>query len=105
MMLEILAIGRAMGFDESALPSEVVDNAIESTAEIHKSLDSTHHPSMLHDVEYGRPMEVEVVLGELVRKAREHQVDAPVSQYHNRLQETLKTKIHSDWSWYTRYYL
>ena len=89
MMLELLAVGRAMGFDERALPSEEVDNAINSTAKIHKSPDSTHRPSMLHDLEYGRPMEVEVVLGEIVRKAREYKVDAPVRQFHNHLREIL----------------
>ena len=82
MMLEILAVGRAMGFDESALPSEVVESAIESTAQIHKS-NITHRPSMLHDLEHSRPMEVEVVVGDLVRNAREHKVDAPVRRFYN----------------------
>lgn len=81
MMLEILAIGRAMGFDESALPAAEVDDTIRATAEIHKSPNSTHRPSMLLDLDYGHPMEVEVVLGELIRKAREHQVDTPVRPF------------------------
>jgi 2-dehydropantoate 2-reductase len=83
MMLEILAIGRAMGFDEKALPSDVVDDTLKSTEEIHKGTDITHRPSMLHDLEYGRPMEVEAILGELARNAREYQVNAPVCQFHH----------------------
>lgn len=77
-MLEILAVGRAMGFDEEALPQSVVDITIENTARIHRSPDSTHRPSMLLDLEQGRPLEVEVVIGELVRTAKELHVDVPV---------------------------
>ncbi|KAF8585673.1 6-phosphogluconate dehydrogenase C-terminal domain-like protein [Ramaria rubella] len=77
MMLEVLAVGRAMGFDENALPSDVVENTIESTAKIHKSPDSVHRPSMLMDVEHDRPTELEVILGELIKKAKELHVDAP----------------------------
>jgi 2-dehydropantoate 2-reductase len=78
VMLEILAVGRAMGFDEEALPFSVVDTTIENTAKLHKAPDSTHRPSMLLDLELGRPLEVEVVVGELVRKAKELRVDVPV---------------------------
>jgi 2-dehydropantoate 2-reductase len=79
-MLEILAIGRAIGFDEEALSSNVVDIAIGSTAKLYESPEMTHKPSMLLDIELGHPLEVEVIVGELVRKAQELHVDVPVCQ-------------------------
>jgi len=39
---------------------------------------SAHYPSMLEDVESRRPTEAELINGALVRKAREHGVDAPL---------------------------
>lgn len=79
MMEEILAVGRAMGFSEEALPSSIIDDTITVTARLHKAPDSIHKASILLDLESGRPMELEVLLGELVRKAKELGVDAPVS--------------------------
>lgn len=103
MMMEIIAIGRAMGFDEEALPLNVVEHALNTT-KIYKS-GNTHRPSTLLDRENGRPMEVEVIIGELVRSAREHQVDAPVRHAHNCLQVVKTHVLNSGWSWYTRYYV
>jgi 2-dehydropantoate 2-reductase len=39
---------------------------------------SAHYPSMLEDVEAGRPTEVELINGALVREAERHGVDAPL---------------------------
>ncbi len=39
---------------------------------------SAHYPSMLEDVDARRPTEVELINGALVRKAREHGVEAPL---------------------------
>lgn len=75
---ETLAVGRAMGFDEAALSSSVIEDAIERTASIHRRPDSKHTPSMLLDVKNGRPMEIEVIVGEVVKKAKELNVDIPV---------------------------
>jgi len=46
---------------------------------IYAKADSTHVPSMLLDAERGQPIEVEVISGEVVRMAKERQVDMPVS--------------------------
>lgn len=79
IMQEILAVGRAIGFDESALPSNTIEQTYENTAALHRAPDSSHRASMLLDLEQGKPMEIEVVLGVLVQKAKEHHVDVPVS--------------------------
>ncbi|KAI5117609.1 hypothetical protein M0805_006722 [Coniferiporia weirii] len=77
IMQENLAVGRAMGFDEDALPSSIIDDTIKSTGDIHRKPDSNHKASMLLDYENGRPMEIEVIVGEVVKKARDLNVDIP----------------------------
>ncbi|KAA1474388.1 6-phosphogluconate dehydrogenase C-terminal domain-like protein [Dentipellis sp. KUC8613] len=79
IMQELLAVGHALGFpaDDRGLPPEIVDRTIESTGRLHAVPESKHRPSMLLDVEKGRPIEVEVILGEVVRMARERGVDIP----------------------------
>ena len=54
-------------------------NVLENTRNIHAKVGSTHIPSMSLDVERGQPIEVEVILGEVVRMAKERDVDIPVS--------------------------
>ena len=81
VLQEKLAVGRAMGFDEEAISSSVVDDTISWTAIIHKRPDSNHRPSMLLDLECGKAMEIEVIVGEVVRKAKELNVNIPVSGF------------------------
>jgi 2-dehydropantoate 2-reductase len=52
---------------------------LEVTRQLHVLADSWHRPSMLLDAQQGRPIEVEVIVGELVRMGRERGVDMPVS--------------------------
>ena len=80
-MLEALSVARALGFPEEAISEKNVDEVIENTARIHRLRESRHKASMLVDLEMGRPMEVEVIVGWLVRKAREKGVDVPVSWF------------------------
>ncbi|TFK29441.1 6-phosphogluconate dehydrogenase C-terminal domain-like protein [Coprinopsis marcescibilis] len=76
---ELVTLGRALGYPDSedALSSSLPRTIIENTAEIHKKPDSSHKPSMLLDVERGQPLEVEVILGEVVRLARDVGVSVP----------------------------
>lgn len=73
-------IGRALGFPDSedGLPSSLVDTTIENTKKIQSAPDMKHIPSMLLDAQKGLPIEVEVIVGEVVRMARERGVSVPV---------------------------
>ncbi|TFK53109.1 6-phosphogluconate dehydrogenase C-terminal domain-like protein [Heliocybe sulcata] len=74
---EALAVGRAVGFDESALPSATVDNTIANTRRLHMVPENKHRASMLLDIENGRPIEVEAIVGEVVRMAHQKGLDVP----------------------------
>ena len=78
-MHEALSVARALGFSESAIPASVIDTIINDTANFHRRPESRHKASMLLDWEEGRPMEVEVVVGDVVRKAKRLGVPIPVS--------------------------
>lgn len=54
------------------LPVTLADTIIEN-----ENPDSTFKPSMLVDLEAGRPMEVEVIVGSIVRRAKETGVEVP----------------------------
>jgi 2-dehydropantoate 2-reductase len=77
-MLELEAVGRAMGFHENDLPPSAMD-ALERTRRLNQNPEETLKPSMLIDIENSRPMELEVVLGHVVKAAKEHNVNVPVS--------------------------
>lgn len=81
---------RALGFPDSedGLPSSTVDSILNNTASIHVSPESTHVPSMLLDVRKGQPIEVEVILGEVVRMAKERGVSVPVGIIHKNSHES-----------------
>jgi len=76
---EALVLARAMGFPDSpdGIPSSIVDSTLEYATSLHVLPSSIHRPSMLLDAEKGRPMEVEVILGEVVRMARAKGVSIP----------------------------
>lgn len=79
MFTEVVVVGRALGYGEDILSLAAVDAAIERTALYNKQADSRHRPSMLLDLQRGNPIELDVILGELVQHAREVNVDIPVS--------------------------
>ena len=82
---ELLVLGRALGYPDSpeGLPSSISETTLKYTASLHASADSTHKPSMMLDMERGQPLEVEVILGEVVRMAEEVGVAIPVSLLHS----------------------
>lgn len=70
-MDEIILVARTGGISTGTL---LEDEAI-AIIKLTKPFD--YKPSMLVDLEAGRPIEVEVVLGEIVRKAAEVGVSVP----------------------------
>jgi len=83
ILSELVAVGHALGFpaDETGIPPSLVEEYINTTAKLHSTPESKHRPSMLVDLEKGRAIEVEVIFGEVVRMAREHNVDIPVGRF------------------------
>jgi 2-dehydropantoate 2-reductase len=73
VMEEIASIARAEG---AALPDDLVDRQLEFAA----SLEPFGRSSMYDDMVGGRPMELEALLGEVVRRAAQNGVAAPVSE-------------------------
>ncbi|GBE83590.1 hypothetical protein BKA93DRAFT_839762 [Sparassis latifolia] len=59
------------------LNPDIAIKTLMNTSKLHVRPDSVHRPSTLVDVELGRPMEIEVILGEVVRMGREKGVDMP----------------------------
>lgn len=74
-------LGRALGFPDGddGLSSSLVDSILNDTARLHTAPESSHTPSMMLDAEKGQAIEVEVILGEVVRMARQASVDIPAS--------------------------
>ena len=65
IMGEIIQVARTSGIHTGSL---LEDEAIDITR---RTKPSDFKPSMLVDLEANRPIEVEVIIGEVVRKARE----------------------------------
>jgi ketopantoate reductase len=87
--------GRALGFPDSpdGLPSSVVESTLARTRETHQKADCIHIPSMLLDVRNRRPIEVEVVVGEVVRMAHARGVGIPVSDHLGWQMTTITQKL------------
>ncbi|EMD37093.1 hypothetical protein CERSUDRAFT_114993 [Gelatoporia subvermispora B] len=79
-LTELYALGTALFPPSEAGPGldpDIVQRTLRNTANIHARPDAMHRASMLVDIEKGRPMEVEVVLGEVVRMAKEKGIAVP----------------------------
>ena len=74
---QIILLGRALGFPDTTT------DIFELTRAIHVKPTSMHTPSMMLDAQRGKPFEVEVIIGEVVRMARSVGVDIPVSALTN----------------------
>lgn len=72
-----------MGIPDSkdGIPSTHVDAILQTVIKSSTRPDSSFKYSMLLDMERGLPLEVEVIFGEVVRLAREHQVNIPVRSH------------------------
>jgi 2-dehydropantoate 2-reductase len=69
-MEEVCAVAAAAGHP---MPPKLIAQLISGTKAI-----PPYHTSMALDYKYGRPMEIEAILGNTVRVARQHGVDTPV---------------------------
>ena len=67
----------------SGIPSSIVEYVLNDTSRLYKVPTNTHSPSMLLDAQKGRPIEVEVIVGSVVRLAKEKGVQTPVSSLYN----------------------
>lgn len=74
IMLEALTVARnAINTDAAAcLPDSVATTIIQN-----ENPESTFKPSMLVDLEAGRPMEIEAIVGGVIRKAKEFHLSIP----------------------------
>ncbi|KZV93317.1 6-phosphogluconate dehydrogenase C-terminal domain-like protein [Exidia glandulosa HHB12029] len=77
MFHEVVAVGRALGYDETVIPTSAIDASIAETVFLNKRPGSRHKPSMLLDLELHQPLELDVILGDLIRRARILSVDIP----------------------------
>ena len=80
-MEEVYALGTVLFPASDGVPGldpAVVENTLRNTARLHADPSASHRASTLVDVENGRPTEVEVILGELVRMGRTKGVAMPV---------------------------
>lgn len=74
IMLEVLMVARkTISADAAAaLPDSITKTIIQN-----ENPKSTFKPSMLVDLEAGRPMEIEAIVGGVVRKARDYELNVP----------------------------
>ena len=65
--------------NDPGLDPNIAINLLKSTSEANGQTESNHKASMLLDLEQGRPMELDVVVGEVVRLSRKNGISMPVS--------------------------
>jgi 2-dehydropantoate 2-reductase len=81
-LTEVYNLGVVLFPEEGSTPGlapDIVKRTLKNTALLHTRSDSRHRPSMLVDLEMSRPMELDVVIGEVIRLGREKGVAMPVS--------------------------
>ena len=75
-MAEVLTVARASLPPSPAVDETLSDAVIDSIIE-HENPQSVFRPSMLVDLDCGRPMEVEAIVGGVLRRARAKGVLTP----------------------------
>ncbi|CAE7228752.1 unnamed protein product [Rhizoctonia solani] len=79
VLTEAVSVARALGYSEHAVPSSLIESTIEDTGGLHRpGQPSTHKPSMLVDMETRRPLEIEAIIGEVIRIGKERGVEVPI---------------------------
>ncbi len=88
LMLEVEAVGKAVGVE----PRLGVDRRLEGAGRV-----GEHRTSMLQDVEAGRPLEVEALVGSVVELAGQRGVPAPALDIVYRLTRQLDRSVRAPW--------
>lgn len=76
-------MARATGVSADQLSDSAIDETIQGSKNAYsedptgRRVPSPFRPSMLVDLDLGRPMEVEAIVGGVIRKAREFEVETP----------------------------
>jgi 2-dehydropantoate 2-reductase len=87
-MEEVCAVAAAAGFP---MHPKLIEQLITSTKAI-----PPYHTSMALDYKYGRPMEIEAILGNTVRAARKHGVSTPILETLYALTKMIEARIRAD---------
>ncbi|CAG7851068.1 SubName: Full=Uncharacterized protein {ECO:0000313/EMBL:CCA72189.1} [Serendipita indica DSM 11827] len=79
LMNEVVTVARAIGITEELLPSSAVKHTVEfaQAAYSDPTKGKPFKPSMTVDLEAGRPMEVEGIVGSVVKQAKELSIAVP----------------------------
>ncbi|KAA1466557.1 6-phosphogluconate dehydrogenase C-terminal domain-like protein [Dentipellis sp. KUC8613] len=81
MMSEVITVARSLGIEEAQLPEQAAEAVIQSCMNLYSDErnenPSRFKPSMLVDLEADRPMEIEPIVGAIIRSAAEHGVATP----------------------------
>jgi len=83
VMREVIQVARAVGINEELLPDHAVEDTIRMTAAEYgddpkrKTKPNPYRPSMLVDLDFNRPMEVESIVGGVISRARQLNVPVP----------------------------
>jgi 2-dehydropantoate 2-reductase len=77
--LQVISVARAIGITEELLPSSSIQDTVKVAQSQYDdpSKGKPFKPSMLVDLEAGRPMEVEGIVGAVVQQAREVGIVVP----------------------------
>jgi 2-dehydropantoate 2-reductase len=84
LMLEVEAVGKAYGLQ----PDISVDRRLEGAARV-----GQHRTSMLQDVEAGRPLEVEALVGSVIEMGHRRNVSTPALEVVYRLTRQLNKSL------------
>jgi ketopantoate reductase len=75
--VQVVAVARAQGLDETDLPVSSIDEAVNLTLQEYGTGGPAYKASMLVDFLAERPMEIEVIIGGVLRYADANKVLTP----------------------------